>query len=142
MQLGAASLAGAVLLLTVFLGSAFIRGRFGPLERLLANWEASGANPPQLRPSAGAARTTLNFEYLERGAARAVPPPAGGPDGARSEDSACRVLGDDRPLATPAESPLSSMQARWRVIFTATPEEEAGTLYVATPGERPLLRGV
>src|SRR5262249_53379522 len=45
MQLGAVPLAGAMLLLTVFLGSTFIRRSFGPLERLLATWRAAHGRP-------------------------------------------------------------------------------------------------
>jgi diguanylate cyclase (GGDEF)-like protein len=136
-QLGAASLAGAVLLLTVFLGSAFIRGGFGPLERLLANWEASKG-----KPGATAIRAPVQLGQLSTSSTSS---------GVRLERSR-RVLDAltelDRKilLAGSLEATVLWLLPRIAaeldasavaVIFTATREEETGTLYVATQRSPP-----
>jgi diguanylate cyclase (GGDEF)-like protein len=109
MQLGAVSLAGAVLLLAVFLGSTFIRGRFGQLGQLSTSSTSNGT-PLERSRRVLDALTELDRKILLAGSLEAT------------------VLWLLPRIATELNARAVA------VMFTATPDEDAGTLHVATQG--------
>ena len=133
-RLGAVPLAGVALLLAVFLGSTFIRRSFGPLERLLASWKATDGKPAPAAFRAPAELGQLS-SFITSSEARL--------ERSRRLLEALTELDRKILLAGSLEATVlwllpriaTELNARAvAVMFAATPEEEAGTLYVATQG--------
>ena len=128
--------AGAVLL-AVFLGGALIRRTFTPLERLLADWTAAGG-----KASRDGGQHSQELEQLSTFIAST---------GARLENrrQLLEILTElDRKILVSGSLqttvlwllPKIAAQIGARgvaVVFAATPEEEAGTLYLAAGGSPP-----
>lgn len=126
----------AGVLLAVLLGVALIRRSFLPLERLLADWAASSG-----KASADSDKESAELGHLSTYIATT---------GARLERRGCllEILTElDRKILAAGSLqttvlwllPRIAVQVDARgvaVVFTATPEEEAGTLYLAA-GARP-----